>query len=1345
MKHQFYKRINTLVALVLFIFLLPWQPVSAQLADWKPAGSTDFPIHRTGIFYVGNGRISQFAFDPNNSRNMMAVSAGGGLFSSIDEGLHWQPVPGMDKIPVACATICIDHTNSNTIYIGTGDPDYYGAGNGVWKSTDGGLTFNQSGLNGQLVLQIIQDPANPASFAAATSAGIFKTTDGGQTWTQALLTTIVSGTPVTVPLSGIFADMKKNAAPSSRILYAATAELTAVFYRSTDFGDHWEKITNGITSVPQLYIQSGGRIGVTKADPNRVYLFWNGGLGMIYMSTDGGNSFQLRKAEGPPNLVGYEFGNNTGSGQGNYNSAFLADNSNPDRLWYYAQTMSVSEDGGLSFSLLRPNGSGIHTDSKMMAQNPDDPNKLWASNDGGLWFSSDRGANWLPRGNGLFTYEVSWNAGKGSRTRSDMMQIGTQDNGCISMHDYTWYTMWSSDDYIPREFDYLPEGGNIYYPGATINRKNTFSYYEQNLGVPVPVIHGIIFNRKEKDLSYIFDHSPGSKIFRTQNLSAALPSWSPVTTLSGTAIAMNSPIADPDRLYILTSNGQFLYSSNARSANPAFVSVAMPVPAVGIGSIATIANDADKIYMAVNEKVYYSRNGGASWDDITYNLPNVYHKRILAEDYGGSSELVFIATSNAVYYKKAGQTAWTIYTTGLPVRLGPVDFSMYDDSTGNARLRYAARGRGIYETGFGNLRPLEAIIDMPDTSTLSCSSGTINVHEVSNGKLHTPITYAWSFPGGNPSSSTDAAPQVSYPATGNYSISLTITDALNNRSTSTVSRFIQKIRCEADTVPGHALLPAMGHSYAVTDPLDFGVTNTVTISAWLKTDRIQQENTGIMATNYWPGCGLLLKDNNKLGFFWEGRYLDLESGLQLPPDNRWHHVAVVTGATKATLYLDGFPSTLDNLINNPLPLNTTWCIGSFNQDPDKTFLGLIDELCVYTRELSTAEIREQMNLTKNNGIIDPSLKVYYQFNDYGRTVFNKAGTGNALMYGKSSRVKSTAPVGGGVAQTLTVNNSGPVLFDRTGLQLDYPAAASYPIGPVVATRLHVSPDDSAAVHCLPSPKLHYWIVRSYGTNTLANPLTGITFSATDGVTPIHTVNPSAVNLYRREANDEGHTWGNSIAAASTVNSTGSMVSVRFNTAVNNTGFAQLMLGSALPVTQLNLTGQNENNLTALLQWTVAGELPGVNYTVEHSTDGILFTPVGTVAGTRAAAYQLRHLHPVVGLNHYRLAIKDNNGRVTYSNIVTLKFETVPLQFVLAPVPAESNISLSLNKPAGTDLELRLMNAAGQMLQKYKLANGITRQQIDMARYNSGVYVLQVYDEKGEQLFKQQFSKINRAP
>lgn len=165
-----------------------------------------------------------------------------------------------------------------------------------------------------------------------------------------------------------------------------------------------------------------------------------------------------------------------------------------------------------------------------------------------------------------------------------------------------------------------------------------------------------------------------------------------------------------------------------------------------------------------------------------------------------------IATNNAVYYKKAGQTSWTIYSTGLPSRRAPTGFSMFDNGTSQARIRYSSYGRAIWESAFDNLRSYSAQIIFDSDTTITCSTPSIQVRDGSLGAVNTPLTYTWNFQGGSPLVAFTSTAAVSYSATGIYTIPLTIKDALNNISTKTISKYIQVISCNTDTVPGKHFL-----------------------------------------------------------------------------------------------------------------------------------------------------------------------------------------------------------------------------------------------------------------------------------------------------------------------------------------------------------------------------------------------------------------------------------------------------------------------------------------------------------------------------------------------------------
>ena len=233
---------NKIILVIINLFFIIASPSYSQTANWSPVAPDFFPTNVSGQIH-GISRISQLKFHPTNSQKFYAISARGGLFISINAGNTWTIAPGCDLMPgMRLASVCIDHTNDQILYLGTGDHNYYYSGSGVYKSTNGGATFTL--LNGglptnKLVVEIIMHPTDPATLVAATNGGIYKTINAGVTWTLQSASNLQ------------FADMKSAASANSLILFASTTETSSELYRSTDFGSTWAAITSGIPTPPQ--------------------------------------------------------------------------------------------------------------------------------------------------------------------------------------------------------------------------------------------------------------------------------------------------------------------------------------------------------------------------------------------------------------------------------------------------------------------------------------------------------------------------------------------------------------------------------------------------------------------------------------------------------------------------------------------------------------------------------------------------------------------------------------------------------------------------------------------------------------------------------------------------------------------------------------------------------------------------------------------------------------------------------------------------------------------------------------------------------------------------------------
>ena len=717
-------------------------------ANWSAVLPNLFPTNASGQIH-GISRVSQMKFHPTNPNKMYAISARGGLFISTDAGANWTVAPGTDFMPYArMASVCIDYTNDQILYLGTGDHNYYYTGSGIWKSTDGGTTFTQTGLSNLLVLEILMDPADHNILVAATNAGIYKSTNAGVSW-------------VLKTSSRPFDDLKMKEHTGTRTLFAATTD--SAFFRSTDFGDTWTQITAGITLPSGVTNGNGCRIGLTPADSNVVYFSMVANGGMVYKSTNGGTSFTGQKTASSP-YIAYYTNSSASSGQGDYNHGFGVDRTNPNIVWYVAHAVWKSTDGGINWTQQTDWWAKVHTDMHQITENPYNSSQLYNMNDGGVWLSTDGGTTWNPKSDGMFGYEIYH--GNCSPTRRDMISIGTQDNGELYANSTGWFTNRGGDWGSQCAFDYRSNSSMVYYYGS--NKRRLVNGGESTYGLPsnVTVLQDIAFHRSNPDLAFVAD----TVILRTTNLTAATPTWTQIAGLGKKIMAMHCSFADPNRLYVITADAMIYVSTNALSATPTFTSYTLPNSTNNSADITSIKNSPNTIYITCNTKAYRSTDNGATWVNITYNLPSTNHTNIIADEYSSSNELVFLATNNTVYYKLVSASTWTIFNANLPSRPTVIDMSIYNDSTSNTVLRLANYGRGVWETPINNLRALKANFTVDNG--YPCPGNSVQFSDLSTGTI---TSYSWSFPGGTPSTSTASNPAVTYSTTGNYTVTLVVT------------------------------------------------------------------------------------------------------------------------------------------------------------------------------------------------------------------------------------------------------------------------------------------------------------------------------------------------------------------------------------------------------------------------------------------------------------------------------------------------------------------------------------------------------------------------------------------
>lgn len=1082
----FRKRLS-LICIGLFFMLLEGQ---AQLANWKPSSGTNFPTNLVGQIN-GMTRISQMKFHATDTNKYYAITAEGGLFLSNNQANSWTVAPGTETLAGSCAAVCIDYTNDQNIWLGTGDANYYSNGQGLMRSTNGGLSFSAGTLTNCLVIEILQNPTNAAEFLSATNKGIYKSSNGGTTWAATTATTLP------------FCDMVLNTAVNSQTVYACTKENIPKFFRSIDFGNSWTQITAGIVSSTSL-ITSGARIAVTPANTNVVYFEVIGGGGIIHKSNDGGLNFSVKKPEGSPYITFYS-NTYTSSTQGDYNNSITVDRNNPARIWLQSHNTWVSADSGATWTMQTFWASVVHTDMHKIQQAPFNASKLYSCNDGGVWLSNDGGNTWSAKSNGIYAFEIGNETGVSSLTKKDFVSIGTQDNARLYGNANGWFTISGGDDYAKRQFDY---NGHIYFDG--LNRQMNHTGVSSTYNLPTTNWNVFAFNRLNVNLGFMAQND----VYRTGNLASASPAWTQITFFNQAVRSLHSCIADPNRLYVLLNSGAFYACNNALAPTPSFTLRTSPAAANSIASMAVMANNPDIIYVSSNNAIYRSANAGISWTNVTYNLPNVNHRRVLAEEYGGTQELVFVATNNAVYYKKSGQTSWTNYSSNLPSRRSPTGFSMFDNGTTQARIRYATFGRAMWESAFDNVRAFSSQIIVNSDTSITCANPTVQFMDGSVGTTNAPITYTWSFPGGSPAASNASLANVSYSSTGVYSISLIIKDALNNTSTKTISKYIQVINCITDTLPGNALAVKDLGNYATTPPIALGNTNSITISAWIKIETAQASFAGIVFSPNGTATGINFRNGNQIGYHYNGLASTYNfAGGPIIPTGLWTHVALVTTANNAIIYVNGVPY-VNNVANSPINFTSGFNLGNDRDNSTRTMVGSIDEVCFYNRSLSQNEIRELMHLTKNHNVIDAGLISYYQINELGGTIFDRVGTAHASLQGISSHELSTAPVGSGNSERMTISTPGQKIFSNEGMRMTFPNA-TLPNGEICVTRLNIQPDSLPPNNAATNGAAKYWIVNNYGSSAFFNALTNFSLTGYGNVLANEALAPNKFKVYAR--------------------------------------------------------------------------------------------------------------------------------------------------------------------------------------------------------------------------------------
>ena len=1056
---------------------------------WTCIGPFDFDIDAPARSYApGAAHVYTVEQASTNTDVLYAGTANAGIWRTDDKGLSWYPLT--DQLLLASVrALEIDHSNEDVLYAG-------GAG-AVWKTTDGGFSWNEMGDPAFLSLyhdieDIVMSPFSSSEIYVSSNHGFYRSVDGGVTFSQTLAEDIQ--------------EIELHPTNAS-IIYCVVLDGTRTrFYKSNDFGLTFTEKPAGWPAPLGGEEQRRTEISVNPAEPDRVVALATGeadggsGLFGIYQSIDAGESWTFSCCgSGPggvptpsnPNIMHWDTDGLTSGGQYYYDLALAVEPISGGDILTGGINIWRSSDGGSTFvnnahwTIGSAGDQYVHADVHDIRFFGTD---LWVASDGGIYYSDDAGNTFEKRMNGIAGTDF-WGFGAGHEDPSVMIG-GTYHNGTLlkdgDVYQTGWISMLGGDNFrgfvnygAPRTV--YDDGGKLRLPGDRLEPLGHVPYDKlPNASYIVGESSEIAFDPRSWNHAWTGNDA---QLWKTTRDGAGFQMIHDFGTGKVTSIAPAR--TDIDRIYVALWTDWWGSKELYRTEDGGSSWINITPSSSELGGnlwapfdVEVSSDDPDLIWitrcpMSGNynnldgNKVYRSTDGGDTWENWTTSTldgqypTNIFHQR--------GTDGVYLGTRTGVWYRNGSMTDWALYTTGLPARTHSVRLQ---PDYRNGMIRNGTN-RSVWEIAFYEASALQAQISA-DRLEVSCLRDTVHFMEYSAG-APAGSTFSWSFPGGTPSSSTDRRPAVTYATSGSYSVSLTVTEPGGETSTQMLDNMITVVdECTPDGIPGRAA-QMLASGDMITVPSLEMTPSELTFTAWIKPDGVQPDYTGIVMHSS-TGAGLNFRPGMELAYHWPNGQWWWSSGLVVP-ENEWSHVAFVMKSSGVTVYLNG-ASASDNFTPD-LDAFGELLLGSYQGWGSRNYSGLIDEVTVWDRALTSQEIRLLRHLTQVPTEA-PSLIAYYQFNRAEGEITDRVGTRHAVLNGNAVRTNSTVPVGMGVSERMWINSASTWNFAEPGIRLSWNPGRLIPSGEMVVSRIDVSPDitpgDSDFEEDMGGS---YWIMNSY--------------------------------------------------------------------------------------------------------------------------------------------------------------------------------------------------------------------------------------------------------------------------
>ena len=679
---------------------------------------------------VMGGRITAIDGVNSSPKTLYVGTAGGGVWKSTTAGMTYEPI--FEKYPQSIGALAIDQNRPETIWVGTGESNMRNSvavGLGLYKSTDGGRNWNRVGLeNSEHISKIVLHPTDgnivyvsvPGKlWSDSPDRGLYKSTDGGKTWEKILYTDEKTG------CADIIMDPRNpdvllaSMWQFRRTPYSFTSGGPgSALYKSTDGGKTWRKITNGLPSG------EFGRIALALAPsaPDNVLAIVESEKTSLLISADGGESWKYQSAN--PNVTARPF----------YFSTLVVDPKDHKRVYRPAFSLSISNDGGYSFSDASNDGGWVHSDHHALWINPNATNQMYLGTDGGVYMSLDQGITWSHLNNlpvsqfyhvqvddqspyyvyGGLQDNGSWRGpsqSAGGIENKDWESIGGGDGFWVQPDalDPNYVFSESQGGLISRfnvrtnQSQFIqPEGG----PSEDKLRWNWNTPIVRSIKNPKTLYMGAQYLYKTDDRGQSWQRiSPDLTTNDAEKQKQAQSGGLTVDNTSAenhcTIFSIGPSPLDENLIYVGTDDGNIQVTRDG-GKNWELISKNIPgVPAgAWVSRVTPSRFDRNLVYATFDNhafgdmKTYLAKSadGGKTWTLISNDAVLQGYAHVVVEDVV-NREMLFLGTEFGLYFSHDGGKSWVLYKAKLPEYVAVRDIVVHPKTND---LVLATHGRGIF-------------------------------------------------------------------------------------------------------------------------------------------------------------------------------------------------------------------------------------------------------------------------------------------------------------------------------------------------------------------------------------------------------------------------------------------------------------------------------------------------------------------------------------------------------------------------------------------------------------------------------------------------------------------------